>query len=97
MTIVQFLEEQAKSYKYAIRHISDPSLGNYREMVPVGASANDTIEFMRILQELGFVIQFHRGWVRVLAPHNGAHGNGWGCDYGLTLQGCEVFRTANAP
>lgn len=97
MTMAEFLEEQVKSYKYAIRYISTASPSLYREIIPMGGSAHDTIELLRVLQEVEFKLEFHRGWIRVWAPHNEKHDHGWDCTYGLTLHGCEVFRPSNTP
>lgn len=98
MTVREFMEEQARSYGFVTRYTSPD--GRYRELIPVvisgqRACASSAIEFLRVLQENSFTMEFMRGSVRVWAPHkdtNDGCGHGWDCTYGLTPFGCEAVR-----
>lgn len=60
-------------------------------------SAADLIQLAAILQEEGYGLTFMKdNSVHVHAPHRKEHSwgdRGWDCDYGLTVEGCETFRT----
>lgn len=91
----EFLEKEAKRFGFVSVKVFDGDRDIRPERGP-GPSAADLMQLCANLEEAGFSLSFGKdNSVHVHAPHRKEHSwgdRGWDCTYGLTAEGCEVFR-----
>ena len=93
MNTREWLKGQAQSYHFS-EHESDDKDVDLRP--DDGCNAGDVIQLLALLQGLEFQTFVMRdNSIHVHAPHRKEHAwadRGWECPWGLSVQGCDLFR-----